>query len=85
VHFATNFQATSTLARARAIIEAGGLLFIKAHVFKSGGGITMRDGLDDDYCAFLDQLWRELDQRYGEALWWTSLDEVANRCRALPN
>jgi predicted deacetylase len=85
VHFATNFQATSTLARARAIVEAGGLLFIKAHVFKSGGGITMRDGLDDDYCAFLDRLWRELDQRYGEALWWTSLDEVANRCRALPN
>jgi predicted deacetylase len=82
VHFATNFQATSTLERARAIIEAGGLLFIKAHVFKSGGGITMLDGLDDDYCAYLDRLWAELDRRYGDALWWTSLDEVANRCRA---
>lgn len=83
VHFATNFQATSTIARARTIIEAGGLLFIKAHVFKNGGGITMLDGLDDDYCAYLERLWRELHHRYGEALWWTSLEEVTNRCRAM--
>jgi predicted deacetylase len=83
VHFATNFQATSTLERARAIIEAGGLLLIKAHVFKTGGGITMLDGLDDDYCAYLERLWRELDQHYGDALWWTSLQEVADRCRAM--
>jgi len=85
VHFATNFQATSTIERARAIVEAGGLLFIKAHVFKTGGGITMRDGLDDDYCAYLDWLWRELDRRYGDTLWWTSLEEVTNRCRAMPS
>lgn len=83
LHFTTNFQATSSMARARAIIEAGGLLFIKAHVFKTGGGITMLDGLDDAYCAYLERLWRELEQRYGETLWWTSLEEVTNRCRAL--
>lgn len=83
VHFTTNFQATSRIERARAIIEAGGLLFIKAHVFKRGGGITMLDGLDDDYSAYLERLWRELDERYGDTLWWTSLDEVANRCRAM--
>lgn len=80
LHFTTNFQATSTVERARAIIEAGGLLFIKAHVFKSGGGITMADGLDDDYCVYLQRLWQELDQRYGESLWWTSPEEVTNRC-----
>jgi predicted deacetylase len=85
VHFATNFQATSTLERARAIIEAGGLLFIKAHVFKTGGGITMLDGLDDDYCAYLERLWRELERRYGDTLWWASLEEVTNRCRAMPS
>ena len=83
VHFSTNFQATSPLERACAIVEAGGLLLIKAHIFKHGGGITMRDGLDDDYCAYLERLWQELDQRYGDSLWWTSLEEVANRCRAL--
>ena len=83
LHFATNFQATSTLERARAIIEAGGLLLIKAHVFKTGGGITMLDGLDADYCAYLERLWRELDRRYGDALWWTSLEEVSNQCRAM--
>ncbi|HYM44003.1 MAG TPA: hypothetical protein VET46_14675 [Steroidobacteraceae bacterium] len=83
VHFTTNFQATSAIERAFAIIEAGGLLLIKAHIFKDGGGITMRDGLDDEYCAYLQELWEELDRRYGELLWWTSLDEVTKRCRAI--
>src|SRR6266513_2335083 len=46
VHFTTNFQATSTIERALTIIECGGLLAIKAHIFKTGGGITMLDGLD---------------------------------------
>jgi len=82
VHLTTNFQATSTLERARAIIECGGVLSIKAHIFKTGGGITMLDGLDDQYCNYLGRLWRELGDRYGDALWWTTLAEVAERCRA---
>jgi len=82
VHFTTNFQATSTIERARDIIETGGLLSIKAHIFKTGGGITMLDGLDAAYCDYLERIWRELDARYGDALWWTSLAEVAGRCRA---
>ena len=82
VHLTTNFQATSTLERARAIIECGGVLSIKAHIFKTGGGITMLDGLDDQYCSYLGRLWRELGDRYGDALWWTTLAEVAERCRA---
>ena len=82
VHFTTNFQATSTLERALTIIECGGLLAIKAHIFKTGGGITMLDGLDNAYCDYLERLWRELETRYGDALWWTTLAEVADRCRA---
>jgi len=82
VHFTTNFQATSTIERAHAIIENGGLLSIKAHVFKTGGGITMLDGLDAAYCDYLERMWKELDRRYGDTLWWTSLAEVADRCRA---
>ncbi len=82
VHFTTNFQATSSVERARAIIDAGGLLSIKAHIFKSGGGITMLDGLDAAYCDNLDRLWSELKRNYGDALWWTTLAEMAARCRA---
>jgi predicted deacetylase len=81
VHITTNFQATSTLERAIEIIDAGGLVSIKAHIFKTGGGITMADGLDDAYINYLDLLCRELDRRYGESLWWTSHSEVASRCR----
>lgn len=82
VHFTTNFQATSNLERALAVIESGGLLSIKAHIFKTGGGITMLDGLDAAYCDYLERVWRELDARYGDTLWWTSFAEVAGRCRA---
>ncbi|HYL02658.1 MAG TPA: DUF2334 domain-containing protein [Steroidobacteraceae bacterium] len=85
VHITTNFQATSTIERARAVVEAGGLLAIKAHIFKSGGGLTMLDGLDDAYCDQLGRIWRELDRSYGDSLWWTSLAEVADRCRATPS
>jgi Uncharacterized protein conserved in bacteria (DUF2334) len=81
VHISTNFQATSTIERAFEIIDAGGLVSIKAHIFKSGGGITMADGLDEAYVNYLDLLCRELERRYGDSLWWTSFAEVADRCR----
>jgi hypothetical protein len=42
----------------------------------------MADGLDDGYIDYLDRVCRELDRRYGSSLWWTSLAEVADRCRA---
>jgi peptidoglycan/xylan/chitin deacetylase (PgdA/CDA1 family) len=80
VHITTNFQASSTIERAIRIIDAGGLLSIKAHIFKSGGGHTMADGLDDAYINYLDMVFRELERRYGESLWWTSLSEAADRC-----
>jgi len=41
VHFTTNFQATSTIERARAVIETGRAALHQAHIFKTGGGITM--------------------------------------------
>lgn len=80
VHIMTNFQASSSIERAIGIIDAGGLLSIKAHIFKSGGGHTMADGLDDAYINYLDMVFRELERRYGESLWWTSLSEAADRC-----
>lgn len=84
VHLPCNFQATCAPERAFAIVEAGGLLHIKAHVFKSGGGHVMQDGLDELYCNYLDLLFRDLHQRYGASLWWAQPSEVAQRVRALP-
>jgi hypothetical protein len=78
----TNVQATSAPARAHDIIACGGLVSIKAHVFKTGGGFTLVDGLDADYCDFLDRLFRDLDRRYGETLWWPSLGEISERMAA---
>lgn len=79
LHLPVNFQATSRRERAFEIVEAGGLISIKAHVAKHMLGHVMRDGLDDAYVADLDALFGELEQRYGDALWWTSMDEIHAR------
>lgn len=81
VHLTCNFQATSAIDRAFEILELGGVLHIKAHIFKSGGGHTMLDGLDELYCNYLDLLFGELARRFGDALWWAHLSEVAARVR----
>lgn len=82
LHFPINVQASSSRERAFRIVDCGGLVSIKAHIFKSGGGHTMRDGLDDAYVDYLDCLFTELDDRYGDALWWTSMGEISTaECR----
>jgi hypothetical protein len=83
VHFTCNFQATSPIDRAVQILDAGGLLHIKAHAFKRIGSHVMLDGLDDLYCNYLDLLLRSLDRRFGDRLWWTHVSEVAARVRSL--
>jgi Uncharacterized protein conserved in bacteria (DUF2334) len=81
VHVTSNFQATSPFARACEIVDHGGVLHIKAHVFKSGRGHTMLDGLDDLYVNYLDLLFMHLEQRYGNGLWWAKLSEIAQQYR----
>ncbi len=78
VHIPVNFQATSPRERAYELIDCGGLVSIKAHAFKHEGGHTMLDGLDEQYCSYLDELFFDLEQRYGDALWWTSMSEIAS-------
>ncbi len=82
VHLSCNFQATSPFERAVKIVELGGVLHIKAHIFKSGGGHTMLDGLDDLYCNYLDLLFTFLRKRFTH-LWWAHLSEVAQRVRKM--
>ncbi len=77
VHLTTNFQASSDFQRAFDIVDCGGVLVIKAHIFKSGGGHTMIDGLDENYLDYLDELFGTLTTRYGDSLWWTSLNEIS--------
>lgn len=77
VHLPTNFQATSPIERAFAILDGGGLLSIKAHAVKNALGFIALDGLDGVYGNLLDLLFRELDRRYGESLWWTSMERIA--------
>ena len=82
VHLPTNFQATSSTARALAIIEQGGLLSVKAHFLERLGSYVALDGLSEAYTAQLDALFSTLDRRYGAALWWPSMSELSERVHA---
>jgi len=82
LHFTTNFQATSRWERARDIVDAGGLLAIKAHIVKDALGFVALDGVDPVYCNLLDLLCSRLRREYGDALWWTSMGELATHLRS---
>jgi hypothetical protein len=79
LHFTTNFQATSPIERALAILDAGGLLAIKGHAIKNCLGFIALDGIDGVYANFLDLLFAELTRRYGDSLWWTTMGEITER------
>jgi hypothetical protein len=77
LHISTNFQATSVPDRAFEILDAGGVLSIKAHISKHVPGHSHLDGVDDLYVNYLDCLFDSIEQRYGEAIDWTTLDQLA--------
>jgi hypothetical protein len=77
LHISTNFQATSTPERAFDILDAGGILSIKAHITKMVPGHQHLDGVDDLYMNYLDRLFDDIEQRYGDAIGWTTLGRLA--------
>lgn len=81
IHFTTNFQATSRYERAKAIVDAGGLLAVKGHIVKDALGYIAVDGIDGVYCNFLDLLFDRLHREYGESLWWTTMGQIASQVR----
>jgi hypothetical protein len=77
MHISTNFQATSAADRAFDILDAGGVLSIKAHISKIVPGHLHLDGVDELYMNYLDRLFFDIEQRYGEAIDWTTLNQLA--------
>ena len=78
LHISTNFQATSAPERAFDILDAGGILSIKAHISKNVPGHLHLDGVDELYMNYLDRLFDDIEQRYGDAIEWTTLNQLAN-------
>lgn len=78
LHIPTNFQATSPIERALAVLDAGGLLSIKAHLLVESGAYRALDGLSPEYHEYLHRLFSTIEERYGEAIWWTSMGELAS-------
>ncbi len=77
LHITTNFQATSAPERAFDILDAGGVLSIKAHISKYVPGHIHLDGVDHLYMNYLDRLFSDIEQRYGDTIEWTTLHRLA--------
>jgi hypothetical protein len=80
LHFATNFQATSTFDRAEQVIALNGLVAVKAHIIKKAFGHVALDGMDKAYRDYLHELFCRLEDRFAESLWWTSMAQITSRC-----
>ncbi|MDT0677471.1 DUF2334 domain-containing protein [Autumnicola musiva] len=78
IHLPTNFQANSKIERAKQILDLSGLLSIKAHIVKSVFGYIAIDGVDELYMNYLDVLLTNLENEYGNDLWWTSMGEISD-------
>lgn len=77
IHFPVNFQANSRIERAMEIIENDGLLSIKGHIVKSVGSYLAIDGITDLYMNFLDLLFSNIKNKYGNEIWFTSMGEIS--------
>jgi hypothetical protein len=77
VHIPTNYRATSTWDRAAAILDAGGLLSVKAHIIKDGLGVIALDGLDQAYAEHLIELFDRITVEFGDSVWWGTMNDVA--------
>jgi hypothetical protein len=77
VHITTNFQATSTPDRALEILRHGGVLSIKAHLLTRLGSYVALDGLNDGYAARLDRLFTDIEDRFGDTIWWPPMATLA--------
>lgn len=77
LHLNSNFSATSSMERAESIIDAGGLLSIKAHIVKKVAGRSFLDGLDENYQNYLHRVFSRLEKKYAESLLWLSMEEVS--------
>ena len=82
LHVSTNFQATSTPERAFEILDAGGVLSIKAHITKNVPGHVHLDGVDQLYINYLDRLFGDIEQRYGDTIEWTTLGRLGTSLSA---
>lgn len=84
VHVPANFQATSPIERALELVECGGLVSIKAHIVKNAHGHVALDGVDGAYMNYLDVMLSRLEDRYGDALWWPTMGEIARALKPSP-
>jgi peptidoglycan/xylan/chitin deacetylase (PgdA/CDA1 family) len=81
VHIPVNYQATSKFDRAFQILEAGGLLSIKAHAVENACGHVALDALNSSYVESLSRLFVDVKNRFGESVWWPTFSEIASHWR----
>ncbi len=82
LHFSSNFQATTAPERAFEILDAHGILAIKAHITQFVPGHVHSDGVNRLYMNYLDRLFCDIEDRYGDAVDWTTMGKIAEAVMA---
>jgi hypothetical protein len=77
IHFPSNMQANNSIDRIFDIIENEGLVSIKGHMIKRILNYVAIDGIDELYVNYLDCIFTEIENRYGDSIWWTTMGEMA--------
>lgn len=70
------------IERALAVLAADGPPSIKAHAAKRVGSYLTLDGLDPDYCGYLDRILARCTASLGDSIWWASMSDIAERYHA---
>jgi hypothetical protein len=77
VHFPSNVQANNAIDRVFEIIEEEGLVSIKGHMIKRVLNYVAVDGIDELYVNYIDCILTAVEAKYGDAIWWTTMGEMA--------
>lgn len=78
VHFPSNMQANNPIDRVFEIIENEGLVSIKGHMIKRVLNYVAVDGIDELYVNYIDAILTAVEAKYGDAIWWTTMGEMAD-------
>ena len=54
---------------------------IKGHIVKNLQGHILYDGIDEVYMNYLDALFCILKDKYGDQLWFATMNEIGMECR----
>ena len=77
VHIPTNFQFGSSVDAALRVLDANGVLSVKAHFLAKLGSHVAMDAIDGPYLDDLHLLFSKIESEFGNGVHWVTFSEAA--------